>query len=228
MRRIVLLPGLDGTGTLFEPLVRCAPPGLRSEVVALPPVPLGYEALAAHLAERIQPDRETVLLAESFSGPLAVALAARFSVAGVVLCNSFVVPPRPRAMRALAVPALFRLRPPIALLRHFFLGPDAPTALVLQLRAAIAATPPTVLASRVASLLGTDAREALLRSAAPLLYLRGTADRLVPESSAVVVAATARGSVSIVRLRGPHLLLQVAPAAAWRAIESFITRTLPR
>ena len=35
---MVLLPGLDGTGLLFDPLLPCLPPTLRPLVVAYPPV----------------------------------------------------------------------------------------------------------------------------------------------------------------------------------------------
>ena len=40
MRRIVLLPGLDGAGALFEGFLRAAPSGVRVDAVALPREPL--------------------------------------------------------------------------------------------------------------------------------------------------------------------------------------------
>ena len=94
MRRVVLLPGLDGTGALFGGLLRAAGPGAHLESVTLPPEPLGYSALAARLGSALELTPETVLVAESFSGPLAVLLAAAHPVGAVVVCNSFVQAPR--------------------------------------------------------------------------------------------------------------------------------------
>jgi pimeloyl-ACP methyl ester carboxylesterase len=85
MRRIVLLPGLDGTGALFEGFMRAAPAGVSLDVVALPPKPSGYAELAEHLSSTLRLSPDTILLAESFSGPLAITLAARHMVAALVL-----------------------------------------------------------------------------------------------------------------------------------------------
>src|SRR5262245_42706994 len=119
MRRIVLLPGLDGTGALFENFVRAAPSGVSLEVVPIPPEPLGYRELVDRLGPTLHLTADTILVAESFSGPLAILLAAQYRVAALVLCNSFVVPPRARLFRVLAMPLLFRIRLPAALIDRY-------------------------------------------------------------------------------------------------------------
>jgi len=44
--RLLLLPGMDGTGLLFEPLVKALPPSLTAHVVAYPTDQhLGYNEL---------------------------------------------------------------------------------------------------------------------------------------------------------------------------------------
>jgi pimeloyl-[acyl-carrier protein] methyl ester esterase len=223
MRRIVLLPGLDGTGTLFDDFVRAAPAGLQLDVVALPAEPLGYVELVERLHPMLRLTSETILVAESFSGPLAIMLAARSRLAGLVLCNSFVVRPHPRALQLLAAPLLFRVRAPSALIRRYLVGPAASNTLVARVRAAIAAIPAAVLASRVRTVLSVDVTSQLAACTVPLLYLRGTEDRLVPDASADAVAHAASVPLSLVRMPGPHLLLQVAPNAVWRAIaETFL------
>jgi pimeloyl-[acyl-carrier protein] methyl ester esterase len=225
MRRIVLLPGLDGTGLLFDRFVRAAPPGLQIDVVALPPEPLGYAALVARLAPRLQLTSETILLAESFSGPLAIEIAQDQRFAALVLCNTFVASPVPRALAALPLTALFHLPLPAALIRRYLVGPDAPDTLVEQVRAAVASVPAAALAARVRSVLSVDVADALTRCAAPYLYLRATEDRLVPESSVHALVRAASMPVSVVRIPGPHLLLQAAPEAAWRAIQNCVLRS---
>ena len=76
LRSLVLLPGLDGTGLLFQPLVECLPDAIEPVVVSYPPdQKLGYEELLPLVLERL-PAAPFVLLGESFSGPLAVMAAA--------------------------------------------------------------------------------------------------------------------------------------------------------
>jgi len=86
----------------------------------------------------------------------------------------------------------------------------------------VASVPPAVLAARVSSVSSVDVVDALARCSAPIVYLRGTRDRLVPEASVDAVVRAASVPVSVVRLPGPHLLLQAAPEAAWRAIEDAV------
>jgi pimeloyl-ACP methyl ester carboxylesterase len=226
MRRVVLLPGLDGTGALFEPFLRAAPAGEHLEVVPIPRRALGYVELTESLAPQVRPASDTILVAESFSGPIAIKLAARSPLAALILCNSFVTPPRPRALAALARPLLFAIRPPDALLRRYFryfLGHNASGVQLTELRAAVAATPPPVLADRLRRVLRVDVVDELGRIRLPVLYLRGTGDRLVPERSVAAIQAARSAPLVVSRIPGPHLLLQTAPEACWRAIGDFLS-----
>jgi pimeloyl-[acyl-carrier protein] methyl ester esterase len=72
-RTIVLLPGMDGTGALFEPLLGVIPACFSTQIVQYPPDrPLSYEQLLPLVREQVPVDRRLVLVAESFSGPLAL------------------------------------------------------------------------------------------------------------------------------------------------------------
>lgn len=223
MRRTVLLPGLDGTGALFDDFARAAPATVRPEVVALPQEPLGYAELAERLAPRLQLAPDTILVAESFSGPLAILLAERHQIAALVLCNTFVAPPRPRALAALLA-QLAHLPLPAAVVRWLLVGTDAPDVLVERVRAVVASVPPAVLAARVSSVSSVNVADVLARCATPLVYIRGTKDRLVPEASVQAVVRAAAVPVAVVRIPGPHLLLQAAPEAAWRAIDEAVLK----
>jgi pimeloyl-ACP methyl ester carboxylesterase len=166
------------------------------------------------------PDVPIVIIAESFSGPLAVAVAERRPVAAFVFCNSFVVAPRAWTFRWLASPLLFRLPMPGFVLRRYMVGAGADETLVREVSEAVAAVPAAVLASRLRSVLSLDVTDAFGRCIAPTLYVRGTEDRLVPESASRRMAAVR--PISIVPVPGPHLLLQANPAGAWRAIVPFL------
>jgi pimeloyl-ACP methyl ester carboxylesterase len=124
---LVLLPGLDGTGRLFDPLLAALPGSFAPKVVAYPPdKPLNYHQLIPYIREVIPWDAPYVLLAESFSGPLALEFAAVQweNLRGVVLCASFVTNPLHPLLRLLP-PALaeswFRKPPPERLLRNYLL-----------------------------------------------------------------------------------------------------------
>jgi pimeloyl-ACP methyl ester carboxylesterase len=89
---LLLLPGMDGTGRLFEPLLPFLPPSLVAAVVAYPPdKPYDFAELLPYVAAAIPDGQEYLILGESFSGPLALLLAARQSpgLRGVILCASF-------------------------------------------------------------------------------------------------------------------------------------------
>lgn len=223
--RFVLLPGMDGTGRLFRGFAACAPPHASLSIHPLPAEPLGYREIADRLAGTLCLDGGCVIVAESFSGPLAVRLAAEYRVRAVVLCNSFVSLPRRGVPRWLAAPLLFRFGVPRLVIRGLLLGMRALRERVDEFRSAIASVPPAVLASRLANVLGADETGSLARCSAPLLYLRGTEDRLVPEDALRRITAVA--PVRVARVPAPHLLLQAEPQRAWQAIRLFLSTLSP-
>lgn len=222
MQRVILLPGMDGTGALFRRFLTAAPAQYAPEVVSLPLEIRTRSEVAEQVGAGLQLGPDCVVVAESYSGAVAVRLAATHKIAALVLCNSFVAPPRHRALRALALPLLFRFPPSPTIIRYLFAGPAASDDLVEEVGSAIARVPPRVLAARLAEVLTEDVGEWLARCSARVLYLRGTRDRLVPEASVQRVAALT--SAEVVRIAGPHLLLQTAPAEAWAAISEFTAR----
>jgi pimeloyl-ACP methyl ester carboxylesterase len=221
VRHLVLLPGLDGTGQLFDRFTRIVPSEVQTEIVPLPPDLLSYRSLTGFLAQRLDLGPESLLVAESFSGPLAVALAARMPLAGIVLCNSFIEPPAPPLLRTVIHPSLFRMAPPLWVVRRYLVGRSAPEDLVLEVRDLIASLPGELIAGRLTTILSVDAAAELQRSQCPILYLRGAQDLLVPESSGTAMTMAAPSRVRIGRVPGPHLLLQASPRMAWDHIEMF-------
>src|SRR5262249_18941677 len=123
----MLLPGMDGTGRLFEPLIRHLPPELEPVVVAYPgDQPYGYTELLPLVEAAIPDEDDFVVLGESFSGPLALILAAQQPprLRGVILCASFAVSPLPvsvRWLRGILRHILVHMVP-FSLVRHALLG----------------------------------------------------------------------------------------------------------
>ena len=59
-------------------------------MVPLPPNGSDYSRIVEAIGPVIQRQSPApILLAESFSGPLAIELAARYEIAALILCNSF-------------------------------------------------------------------------------------------------------------------------------------------
>ena len=222
---MALLPGLDGTGDLFRPLLDVIPPSMNTRVISYPTDAIrSYSELLGLVEARLRDERDLVLVAESFSGPLALRYAAAFpkQVRGVVLCASFVRPPVPGWVRWFCSAAVFFRPPPALVVRRLMVGRDAPEALVEAVRVAIRRVRPAVLAGRVKEVLCVDAVPALRACASPVLYLTARRDALMGHS-ALRAIQDVRGDVRVAELDAPHLLLQREPAAAWGEIAGFLT-----
>jgi pimeloyl-[acyl-carrier protein] methyl ester esterase len=216
---LVLLPGLHGTAALFKRFIAAAPRHVTTTAVPLPHESLSYPELAGRIAADL-PTESSVIVAESFSGPLAVALTPLCRVEALILCNTFVTAPALRALRWLVNPMMFRRPMPEYLLRRYLLDQSVDVALVREVAAAIASVPAELLASRLRVLLEANEADTFAHCVVPTLYLRGTDDRIVRDSAWRRMAALR--PMTTVRLPGPHLLLQANPAAAWKAIMPFL------
>src|SRR5439155_1754442 len=113
---LILLPGLDGTDIFFRPLLAALPPWIEAHCVEYPVSgPNDYRDLLPLVRNACQACEEFFLLGWSFSGPLALMLAAESPAAlrGVVLCASFISPPWPfiRALRLAATASVARFLP---------------------------------------------------------------------------------------------------------------------
>ena len=221
---LVLLPGLDGTGKLFGPLLEELPSDIQPIVVRYPAEPLGYRALKALVLDLLPSDKPFVLLAESFSGPVAVLTAAEKppGLLGLVLCGSFVVSPHrwigsARFLLEL-VPIRFAARTVGA---RVLIGRFEVPGLAQLMSDALAQVPSRVLRARLRAALRVDVRAELSAIEVPSLYLQASEDRIVPKTAAEAFARSAqRGKVQVVA--APHFLLQCAPSNAARSIQEFI------
>lgn len=225
MATLVLLPGMDGTGQLFAPFIAALGPDIKTRVVSYPAdQPLGYAALASIARAALPVDEPFILLGESFSGPVAVMLAAEghAQLKGVVLCCSFVRNPRPllAGLRVLLGLLPFA-RAPMWLLNRLLLGGSSTPALRAALADAVKQVAPRVMRERLRAVIEVDVSNRLAELRVPCLYLQAVQDDVVPESAARLVARY-KPDTQVVRLDAPHCLLQAAPAAAALALGAFV------
>jgi pimeloyl-ACP methyl ester carboxylesterase len=223
----LLLPGLDGSGRLFQPLLQAGPRGFDPRVVPLPAdAPRSYEEYLDGLREALPRRGAWALLAESFSGPLAVRLAAERprGLTALVLVATFLHRPLQPWLSPLAPlvgERLFRfpLLPPA--IRLLLAGASAPDAVVRAIQEATAAVPAPVLARRALEALAVDVRAALAATEVPLLYLGPRNDRLL-RTDVVDDVLQARPDAETTLLDGPHTILQVRPQACLARLEPFL------
>ena len=223
--KLILLPGLDGTGLLFEEFLAELPDDIQSRTVTYPiDDSLSRKELVSYIRSRLPDTAQLVLLGESFSGPFALQVAAEdMRVSGVILVASFVTKPirfLPKVVSRLVRPFLFR-RPPRFLLRKALLSEDAPPKLVTDLERALRSVSPKVLAGRVIQVFEMDAREALLATRVPILHIVGSDDRLV-RAHAVEEITSLKPGVIRRTLPAPHLVLQVAAKRAASEVAEFV------
>jgi len=223
--KYLLLPGLDGTGTLFEPFTAQAPSGSSCDVVSYPiDQNLSYAEYAQLISSDFIPDESFVIVAESFSGPVAVLVGSTCpsALVGVVLVNTFVFRAAWRGISYLPWSLLFRLPLSRLTVGLHLTGFNHAPRFVGSIRAANAPVAPAVRASRLRSAFNVDVRNQLAALDVPVMYLRGSDDRLV-FSSCVRRVVSARPSTTVVRIPGPHLLLQVEPQRSWQEVSSFVS-----
>jgi pimeloyl-[acyl-carrier protein] methyl ester esterase len=209
---LVLMPGLDGTGLLFERFVSALPPNIRTCIIEYPRGALPLEEYAAVVSGRL-PAGRVVLLAESFSGIVALYLLRKNHALAekVIFVASFGRTPR-RYLRLLLLffPALAWSIPliPNATWRFFCLGAGATPEDVARLKAVLAQVNPNVVAHRlklVASAKIADDPPV----AVPAYYLQAEGDRLVPRSAAEHLRKLF-SHFTLLRVPGPHFLLQAS------------------
>ena len=227
--RLLLLPGMDGTGHLFEPLIQALPASINAVAASYPTdLPLGYDQLLP-MVESMVTEEPFVVLGESFSGPLAVMLAATRpqSLCGVVLCASFIQFPLPvpERWRNALKPWMFRLQP-LGLLSLVLLGSHGFGKLGSSLRNAVRSVSPAAFAARARSVANVDVTKELKACSLPLLYLQARRDLVIRPNSWKRIRA-ARPDAELAVLDGPHLVLQVSPQQAAERLLQFLNRCDP-
>lgn len=224
---LILLPGLDGTGRLFAPLLEHLPSHFEATIVVYPPNERrSYVELTELVRGSLSPNAPYLILAESFSGPIAVRIAATAppNLQGLVLCASFVSVPIHSVVKIVlkcASPFFFLIPPPRAAVRYVLAGDDAPDELVTRCVDALSSVSSSVLSHRLRMALEVDERQALGEVSVPVLYLLPTRDRVVSNGCVDIIRAL-RTDVTIAPIDSPHLLLQREPIEALKEIEAWM------
>lgn len=224
---LVLLPGLDGTGKLFSAFVKDLGSSVDSLIVAYPKdQSLGYDALETLVLAALPRNRSFVLLGESFSGPVAIRIAARSpaGLVGVILCGTFAKNPFPWLWWARPLAAYLPLKSlPRWVRAPLMWGSASPQRAPAQMERAIADVSPAVIRHRIAALLAVDETAALGRIRLPTLVLKARRDRVISPAATQWILKTLPGA-ELMQIDGPHLLLQTRPAECAAVVQQFMHR----
>jgi pimeloyl-ACP methyl ester carboxylesterase len=227
---LILLPGMDGTGDLFAPFIAALNEKTSSVKINIITVSyplnevLSYPQLIKLASTHIPLDQPYILLGESFSGPVAIALASQGGnqLKGLILCCTFARNPRPQLSRvSFMLPTLpmNALTMPIA--NRFLMANFMNDGVKKMLFSAQQKVSPRVMRARLGAVIGVDYTEKLNSVKVPILYLQAINDYLVPPSAAKYIVAQAN-NVKLVELNAPHMLLQIAPSEAAECVKTFM------
>jgi len=222
----LFLPGMDGTAQLYHRLMQALPPAWRKSAIPYPGnARVPYEKLL-RMVQANASEEPFLLIAESYSTPLAISYAATRpkNLKALVLCGGFASSPV-SGLRWLAAqllrPFLFHLPLTDRTIERYLLDENADPALKAELRAALATVKPSVLAARLGEILSCDVRADLTRIDVPSLYIQAENDCLVSPNSLAEILLH-KPDLIVASIPGPHLLFQREPARTAKAIEDFV------
>ena len=227
---LLLLPGMDGDGRLFDRLRAVLDAHRRYQVQVLSYNELGiltYDEAVEAVRARVLGLGPVVLVGESFSGPVVARLCSSPTpnlVAGVLIA-SFPCSPVPflKGLVLALSTLVFSIPPPRWAVRLALLGNRADGALLGEVQATISSVSSKVLVSRLRAILEVDVQADLRQSCLPMLSLHASNDRLVPVRVSRQMAQGCARMVEV-ELVGPHLLAQANPAGVAREISGFLER----
>jgi len=220
---VLLLPGMDGTGELLAALVTRLSAYRPVQVIAYPTrLSLGYDELLDYVVSRAPKD-PFVVVGESFSGPIAIELAASLPrVVGLVLASSFARHPMPSLLAPLAR-FIDMAWVPDSIAVAALLGSKATPELRAHLIQVLARLPRQLIRVRAFEALRVDKRNRLREVQCPMLCLHGRLDRLVGRKC-VDDILSAKPECQVRWFEAPHMLLETHPDAAADAINQFCLR----
>ncbi|MEE9327065.1 MAG: alpha/beta fold hydrolase [Cocleimonas sp.] len=184
--KLVLLPGLDGTGLLFKPLIKAFTQSVETQIISYPiDQKLNYQELYEYVSDRL-PNEEYILVGESFSGYIAyqVALRKPENLKSIIFIASFLSSPRPillSLLKYLPIKLLLSFQIPTFIIKIFLLDSAATKETIQLLKQTIQKLPADIISFRLNEINRIPTK--LDASLIPAVYIQAYKDRLVPKES---------------------------------------------
>ena len=208
--KLVLLPGLDGTGKLFVPLIEALANSIDVQVITYP---LNKEQSYNELIEYVKqnlPKEDFILLAESFSGPIAyqVALSKPNQLKSLILVATFLENPRPFLLKFIPSSRVLALPIPTILSRMFFLGFSVERKIIELFNETIKTVLPSVIQYRLKEI--TQLKPSSQKVKLKTTYIQASNDKLVPSKSLKDWQKVC-DDIDVFKVKGEHFILQANP-----------------
>jgi pimeloyl-[acyl-carrier protein] methyl ester esterase len=220
--RLIVLSGLDGTGVLSDPLCGQLAHSFDVEAIHYPNDLASYEDAARWLKPRL-PTSDFGIVAESFSGPLAVMLAKERpkGLKALILVASFARSPRSVPPFFAAILYLLPIRSVVLiwLSRWLLVGKWGARSFPQDFVTVIRPVPRQTLARRLREVLRVNVVKTLQAVAVPRLLVAASADALVPASRTEDFRAA---GWTVVTVDGPHFLNLTRPQEVANTIKAFL------
>lgn len=225
--KLVMLPGMDGTGDLFAPFLKTLPHAFEPEVIPLPAsASMSYREHADYIRDQLPEEEPFLLLAESFSTPIACYIAddPPRNLLGLVLVSGFWHPPRPtlgRLITEFPVRFLLRLGARRRIARHYLIGKEIGPRRLTQLQKVLKSLDPKVIDHRLRLASAPPPFTPTIHL--PCLQVIARDDKLMSSTRQTAFDNIFPRLMSF-KLHGPHLLLQAKPEFASRLLEAEVER----
>ena len=222
--RLVLLPGMDGTGRLFASFIHALKQTIPCSVISYPPdLCLGYAELTHYVRDRLPEDEPYVLLAESFSGPIAYDLAhlAAPGLHGIIFVASFLRRPNHLLglLPMLPLSVLLSIRPADVIIRHWMLSRESDQTQLQLFKDVLQSVSNKVLAHRLQQIRHLGFEPKLI--SVSVSYIQPLNDKLVGREN-VRDFYTIQPDLKLIELNGPHFILQDRPQECARIVEQLL------
>lgn len=221
---ILILPGLDGTGELVSEVVEILASEHEVTAIRYAPELISYRDLKPAV-EEVLPSSEYIIVAESFSGPLAVMIASQkpIGLRGVVFVATFAKTPMkvPKFLTYLVDIAPIKSRVLLRLAQPFLMGRWATPEFTKKFKRAVESVPASTMAGRLREVLKVDVVKQLASIEVPTIYLAAINDRLVPARMASDFDSSPD---TFFEVEGPHFLLQASALEVSKLILDFSAR----
>ena len=230
LKNLVVLPGLDGTGELLSSFLAEAEGKFETHMVRFPKhKPFVYQQLFPCIREALPWGKPYSLLADSFSGHLALLFAEEQpqNLESIILCSSFFNNPASQTTWWNKVVGKDPCKPPFTkeFLKTFMFGEDCPDGLLDKAKEVFDSVPPEILEFRWNLAMKTETRRQLASSKKPILFMAGNQDSLLHEKHLADLALM-QPNMEVLRLEAPHALLQRNPREAVAYVDAFVSQKL--
>lgn len=211
---------MDGTGKLFTPFTDVLPPHVNVAVFPLTQeVGVSYAQQAEHIAAQLT--AKSVIIAESYSGMIALELASKYpdKIDKLVFIASFIGPPSSLSRFAHCIPKSLLSLAQSRIITHLLFGRFSNSTLETLFHDTMDLVSAKLLAFRLKQI--SQLAPPHFNIDVPCLCVNPSQDIFVSQKAMSVFLDTFE-DISFQTVEGTHFLLQTNPNDCWQVIQSYL------